>query len=67
VASIALYNYIRRKSYEDIAFREFDHHPDFVPEDFLINVFPWSQTHENHRPSCMDFVRDEIVASLMGQ
>jgi hypothetical protein len=67
VASIALHGYYRRKSQEDIAFREFDRHPDFVLDDFLTGVFPWSQTHGNHGPSRMDFVQDEIAASLMRQ
>jgi len=67
VTSIALHNYIRRKSQEDIAFREFDRHPDFVLDDFLTGVFPRSQTHGNHGPSRMDFVWDEIAISLMGQ
>jgi hypothetical protein len=67
VASIALHGYYRRKSQEDIAFREFDHHPDFVLDDFLTGVFPRSQTHGNHGPSRMDFVQDEIAASLMRQ
>jgi len=67
VASITLHDYIRRKSQEDIAFREFDRHPNFVLDDFLTGVFPRSQTHGNHGPSHMDFVRDKIAASLMRQ
>jgi hypothetical protein len=35
VISMTLHNYIRRKSKEDIAFREFDRHPDFVPDVFF--------------------------------
>jgi hypothetical protein len=47
VVSMTLHNYIRRKSQEDIVFREFDRRPDFVPNVFLTDVFPWSQTHGN--------------------
>jgi hypothetical protein len=45
VASMALHNYIRRKSIQDVAFNEFDRHPDFVPADTLTDVVPQSQTH----------------------
>jgi len=67
VVSMTLHNYIRRKSQEDIAFRKFDRHPDFIPDDFLTDVFPWSQTHGNQGRSRMDFVQDVIIASLIGQ
>jgi hypothetical protein len=40
VASMTLHKYIRRKSIQDVAFNEFDHHPDFVPTDTLTNVVP---------------------------
>jgi len=67
VVSMTLNNYIRRKSQEDIAFRKFDRHPDFIPDDFLTDVFPWSQTHGNQGRSRMDFVQDVIIASLIGK
>jgi hypothetical protein len=44
---------------------EFDRHPDFVPDDFLTDVVPHSQSQGHHRPSRIDYVRDEITASLM--
>jgi hypothetical protein len=37
---MVLNNYIRRKSIQDVAFNEFDRHPDFVPDDILIDVVP---------------------------
>jgi hypothetical protein len=52
---------------QDVAFMEFDRHPDFVPDDFLTDVAPHSQSQGHHRPSRMDYVRDEIAASLMTQ
>ncbi|XP_061982110.1 uncharacterized protein LOC133701926 [Populus nigra] len=42
VASMAIHNYIRRTSMQDVAFMEFDRHPDFVPDDFLTDVAPHS-------------------------
>jgi hypothetical protein len=42
VASMTIHNYIKRTSLQDVAFMEFDRYPDFVPEDFLTNVAPYS-------------------------
>jgi len=67
VASMALHNYIRRKSIQDVAFNEFDCHPNFVLDDILTDVVPRSQTCGHQRASCMDYVRDGIATSLMGQ
>ncbi|KAJ6949625.1 hypothetical protein NC651_003571 [Populus alba x Populus x berolinensis] len=67
VASIAIHNYIRRTSMQDVTFMEFDRHPDFVPDDFLTDVAPHSQSQGHQRPSRMDYVRDEIAASLIIQ
>ena len=66
VASMALHNYIRRKSQEDIVFTEYDRNPQFVPDDFLADVVSRSQSQGNHRPSQMNHVRDGIADSLMG-
>ena len=35
VTSMTLYNYIRRKSKQDVTFIEFDHHPNFVSRDII--------------------------------
>ena len=67
VAFMAIHNYIRRTSMQDMSFMEFDRHPDFVPDDFLTDVAPHSQIKGHHRPSRMDYVRDGIVASLLTQ
>jgi hypothetical protein len=64
---MAIHNYIRRTSLQDVTFIEFDRHLDFVPDDFLTDVAPHSQVQRNHRPSRMDYIRDEIVADLMTQ
>jgi hypothetical protein len=66
-ASMTLYNYIRRKSIQDVAFNEFDRHPDYVPDDFLTDVVPQSQTRRHQRASRMDNIHDDIATSLMGQ
>ena len=42
IASMALHNYIWRKSSQNVAFNEFDIHPDFVPPDTLNDVVPQS-------------------------
>jgi hypothetical protein len=63
---MTIHNYIRRTSLQDVAFMEFDRHPNFVPDDFLTDVVPHSQVERNRRPSCMD-ARDEIAASLITQ
>jgi len=52
---------------QDVAFMEFDRHPDFVPDDFLTDVAPRAQMQGHHMPSRMDYVRDGIAASLMTQ
>jgi len=67
VVSMALHNYIRRKSVQDVAFNEFEHHPDFMPQEFLRDVVSWSQTYRGKRTSYMDCVRDGIASSLMGE
>jgi hypothetical protein len=43
VASMAMHNYIRRKSSQDVAFNKFDSHPDFVPPDTFPDVVTQSQ------------------------
>jgi hypothetical protein len=67
VASMALHNYIRRKSGQDVAFNEFDSHPDFVPPDTFPDVVTQSQPRGHQRASHMDYIRDGITNSLMGQ
>ncbi|XP_034932828.1 uncharacterized protein [Populus alba] len=67
VASMALHNYIRRKSSQDVAFNNFDNHPDFVPQDTFPDVVPQSQASSHQRASSMDDIRDGIANSLMGQ
>jgi len=49
-----------------VTYIKFDHYFNFVPDDFLTNVVPHSQTHGNQRP-CMDYVLGEIAASLIGK
>jgi hypothetical protein len=35
---MVLHNYIQSKSIQNVAFNEFNRHPDFVPNDILIDV-----------------------------
>ena len=67
VASMALHNYIRRRSQDDVAFAEFDRNPSYVPEEILPDVVARSEINGNSRQSRMNFVHDGIVDSLMEQ
>jgi hypothetical protein len=58
---------IRRRSLDDVAFAEFDHNPNFFPDDILPDVVARLRNQGNCSPCRMDFVRDEIVDSLVEQ
>jgi hypothetical protein len=53
---------IRRISLDDVAFVEFDRNPNFVPD-----VVARLRNQGNCSPCRVDFVRDEIIDSLMEQ
>nr|XP_034896189.1 protein ALP1-like [Populus alba] len=67
VASMALHNYIRRKSQDDTVFSKYDRNPNLIPNDFLPDIVQASAVQGSQRPSRMDFVRDGIANSLMEQ
>jgi len=67
VASMALHNYIRRRSQDDAIFSEYDRNPNLIPDDFLPDIVHRSAIQGSQRPSRMDFVRDGIANSLMEQ
>jgi hypothetical protein len=58
---------IRRRSLDDIAFAEFDRNPNFIPDDILPDVVARLRNQEKCSSCRMNFVRDEIVDSLMEQ
>ena len=60
VASIALHNYIRRRSQDDIVFVEYDRNSNFIPNDFLQDIVVQLDNQRSQRPSRIDFVRNEI-------
>ena len=62
---MTLYNYIRRRLHNDIAFAEFDRSFNFVPDDILYDVVSCSGSHENRSPCRIDFVRDGIANRLI--
>ena len=64
---MTLYNYIKRRSHDDVTFIEFDHSSNFVPVDILPDVVSRSGSHENCSHCQMDFVYDRIANSLMEQ
>ena len=57
----------RRRSFDNVAFAEFDCNPNFVPDDILPCVVARLRNQGNCSPCRMDFVRDRIVDSLMEQ
>jgi hypothetical protein len=58
---------IRRRSLDDVTFAEFDLNLNFIPDDILPDVVTRLRNQKNCSPCRMDFVRDEIVDSLMKQ
>ena len=64
---MAIYNYIRSRSHDDIKFVEFDCNPNFVPNDILLDVVARSRSHENCSPCRMYFICDGIADNLMEQ
>jgi len=64
VASITLYNYIRRKYQKDHTFAKFDRRFFFL-DDILIDVLTCSESYVYHRSSQMDHIHDEIAFSIM--
>jgi hypothetical protein len=64
---MTLYNYIRRRSYDDVTFAEFDRNLNFVPDDILPDVVSRLESYENCIPCRMDFVCNWIANSLMEQ
>jgi hypothetical protein len=64
---MALHNYIKRRSHDDVAFVEFDRNPNFIPEDILLDIVARSGSHENYSYCRMDFLRDGIANNLMEQ
>ena len=67
IASMTLYNYIRRKSEQDEVFTEFDHHSNFVSRDIFNDVVPHLQIYRGNKPSRMNYICDEITSNLIGQ
>jgi len=50
-----------------MTFAEFDRNPNFIPNDILPNVIARLRNQENCNSCQMDFVRNEIIDSLMEQ
>jgi len=64
---MTLYNYIRRRSHDDVIFAEFDRNLNFVPNDILPDVVSRLESYENCSPCRMDFLCNGIANSLMEQ
>ena len=66
VTSMAIHNYIRRKSLDDPAFAKFDEHPEVVPPDIFTDVEGFQQDGYRGKGNAreMDSLRDRIASSL---
>ena len=64
---MVLHNYTRRRSHNNITFAEFDRNFNFISNDILPDVIACSGSHVNYSVCRMNFVRNEIVVSLMKQ
>ena len=67
MTSIALDNYIRRRSHDDVTFVEFNCNFNFIPSKILPDVIAHSRSHGTSRPSCMDFILNEIINNIIEQ
>jgi hypothetical protein len=58
---------IRKRSLDDVAFAEFDRNSNFIIDDILLDVVARLRNHGKYSLYLIDFVRDEIIYSLMEQ
>jgi len=65
VTSTTIFNYIGRKLQENVTFVEFDHHFNFVFDDFLTYIIPRLQSYGYQRPN--ELFSDKIATNLMRQ
>jgi hypothetical protein len=42
---MTIHNYIRKKFHNDIAFTEFNHNPNFIPDDILPDIVARSKSY----------------------
>ena len=67
VASMALHNFIRRRSQHDVGFVQYDCNPNYVPDDVFPDIVARDISQGLQMPSRMDNVRDSIANSLMNK
>jgi hypothetical protein len=58
---------IRKRSFVNVAFAEFDRNLNFILDDILPDVVARLKNHGKCSSYWIDFVRDEIAHSLMEQ
>jgi hypothetical protein len=58
---------IRKRSLDDAVFAEFDRNSNFIIDDILLDVVARLRNHGKYSLYLIDFVRDEIIYSLMEQ
>jgi hypothetical protein len=58
---------IRRRSFDNVSFAEFDHNLNFIIDDILPDVVAPLRNHGKCSHCWIDFVYDEIAHSLIEQ
>jgi len=56
VASMTLHDHTKRRLQDDVVFAEYDRNPNFILDDFLLDIVARTDCQESQRPSHMDFV-----------
>jgi hypothetical protein len=56
VASLTLHDYTKRRLQDDVVFAEYDRNPNFILDDFLLDIVARTDCQGSQRPSHMDFV-----------
>ena len=67
IFNCVLFKKIRRISFDNVTFAEFDHNLNFILDDILPDVIARLRNHEKYSPCWIDFARDKIAHSLMEQ
>jgi hypothetical protein len=49
VASMTLYDYIKRRSQDDVVFTEYDRNPNFILNDFLLDIVARSNCQRSQK------------------
>ena len=67
VASMALHNFIRKRSQHDVDFLQNNCNPNYIPDEVLLDIIAQNNSQGLQRPSRMNIVRDNIANSLINK